>query len=842
VYIFVYIIAKFSMYICYVCASQFVSIWKFRNHLQTHLVLGDLTRPVKCRQGECTSTFTKLFNFVRHLRQFHPPSKNFTDTSAPAVATAVQTLTGDVRMEYDTDLPVIHRRCDKDCRSNLQQEATSMVAALRANSSIPYSVIPEIVQSVDSMIGTTVDFFHSQTVNLLLDCGVSDEVLTTVKSSLQQQCDTLNQPLSCLSTRYRQDQLFDAHPLAVKPETVVLGHRFESRNSVTRSVYDSFQYVSVEATLRSLLANCQYVTLLLNDKCTPGLITDCWDGLLYKRHPVLSDNSKFCIAIQLFYDGMGTTNPLRGQSSMCNVGVFYFIVKNLPNMCNSCFSNVHLVSLCYAQDLKTYGFDAVLGKFVREMKHLSESGFTGSFPVLGTRTVYVSLVQVAGDNLALNGLLGFIESFSVDYFCTMCNASQADIQCKFHETDFELRSVAAYNEDAAQVKSSKLLHIHGVKNNCVLNEIPGFHAVNNFSLDIMHIILEGIAPVELSCVIFHLCKNYHMLSVSEINSRVQNFWSIINVEKCNKPPELNPIDKPGRLYPSMKAIQCWALMKYLPLLLGDCVPADDQHWLFLLHLCELVDILFAPTFTPGMISYLRELIADHLCLFVELYGAGETGIRLKPKHHLLIHLPTIIQQSGPLVGTNCMRYELKNSFFKRCSHIICNFTNVCKTLAYRHQQYSLFSKLSNSHCRDAFVVDHSSSRPVCMLDCADALCMHFGIQETDDVSVTSRISRASVVYKVGQHLTIGFEEEPVFGKIEHFICVQHTDDWFVVVSCLKTIDFVSHFHSYSVQEIVPKSYKVLTFADLPDFHAVCFCKKTVHGRTMHFVRLPYHIV
>jgi len=32
---------------------------------------------------------------------------------------------------------------------------------------------------------------------------------------------------------------------------------------------------------------------------------------------------------------------------MCNVGVFYFIVKNLPNAVNSCFANVHLVALCY---------------------------------------------------------------------------------------------------------------------------------------------------------------------------------------------------------------------------------------------------------------------------------------------------------------------------------------------------------------------------------------------------------------------------------------------------------------------------------------------------------------
>ena len=147
----------------------------------------------------------------------------------------------------------------------------------------------------------------------------------------------------------------------------------------------------------------------MSDTCTPGLISDCWDGLLHKHHPSLSNKSQFCIALQLFYDGMGTTNSLHNQSSLCNVGVFYFIIKNLPNVVNSCFSNVHLVSLCYSQDLKTYGFCAVLSKLVKEIKHLSETGFAGSSPVLGMRTVYVSLVLVAGDNLALNSLLGFID-------------------------------------------------------------------------------------------------------------------------------------------------------------------------------------------------------------------------------------------------------------------------------------------------------------------------------------------------------------------------------------------------------------------------------------------------
>jgi len=700
-----------------------------------------------------------------------------------------------------------------------------------------------IVDAVDSMISMTADYFQSETVKVLHDAGVSSEVIASVECSLQRQGDTLTKPLDFLSTRYKVDKYFDTHPLAVKPETVVLGQRLETRNGIAKSVYDSYEYISVEATLRSLLVNPQYVSMLLHDKYTPGFITDCWDGLLCKQHPIISDTTRFCIVIQLFYDGMGTTNPLRGQSSMYNVGVFYFVVKNLPNIVNSCFSNVHLVSLCYAPDLKTYGYAAVLSKFVTEMKRLSLEGFTGNFPGLGTQRVYVSLLQVACDNLALNGLLGYIESFSVDYFCTICYATQEQIQCKFYEDEYELRSVVKHANDVAQIASSNALtHCHGVKLDCILHQIPGFHATQNFSLDIMHIVLEGIIPTELSCILFYLCREYQSISLVEISARIRSLWSVINVDKCSKPPDLNPIDKPGRLYPSMKAVQSWALLRYLPLAIGDMVPASDPHWQFLLHLSELVDILFCPIFTNGMVEYLRELIADHLAMFCELYREGKNGVRLKPKHHLLIHLPTVILKSGPLVGMNCLRYELKNSFFKRCAHIMCNFTNVCHTLAYRHQQYSLFAKLSNFSMRNTVVVRRTSCDIAGDYDCADVLCSHFGIEKTDDVCIAQRIERASVSYSTGQHVIMGIGEEPLFGKIEFFVCTQSSDDWCIVVSCLQTIDFNAHYHSYSVRYVCPKVYKVFTFDSLVDFHAVCCYRKGSAEKAQYFVRLPYHVV
>ena len=103
----------------------------------------------------------------------------------------------------------------------------------------------------------------------------------------------------------------------------------------------------------------------------------------------------------------------------------------------------------------------------------------------------------------------------------------------------------------------------------------------------------------------------------------------------------------------------WALLKYLPVFMRNLVPADDPHWLFMLQLCELVDFVLAPTFTKGMVAYLREIISDHLTAFQSLYGHI---CKLKPKHHFLVHMPTIILNKERAIGYNEL-FTLRNEEF-----------------------------------------------------------------------------------------------------------------------------------------------------------------------------------
>jgi len=819
------------MFICYICHSLLASIVLLRSHFNGHAAIGELSLPVKCCQGSCKATFATINNLIRHVRHFHGTLSSSASVFADNRAT-IETSSSNIVQRKDTDDVSV------DWLDKIKLEGTSLVASLRAKGNIPQSAICDVVQAFNSMSESMVEHFQQVTSSTLLAAGGDESTVTTIRTMLNDHVVSVKEPLHFLSSTYKQDTYFDKHPLAVKPETVDFCPRYETSSGVSRVVYDSFQYISVKSTLRSLLRNEQLVKLLLNDRYKPGLMREFSDGKSFARHSLFNDSSKLTIMLQVFYDDMGTTNPLRGNSVMCNVGAFYYTLQNLPPYYNSCHANVHLLALCYSADLKRYGFDPVIAKFVSEINRLSTDGFCGCFPLLGQRQVFVGLCNIAGDNLALNSLFGFVESFSGDYFCTMCLCTKADVQEKFYENEFVTRTVSTYNKDIAKLESSsRLLHSRGVKKKCLLNSVHGFHVTLNFSLDPMHVLLEGIVPVELGCVLYSLCVQKKLFTIDEFNMRMSYFWSAINVDRRYRPPELSSPEEGHKIGPSMKAIQCWSLLKYMPLIIGDVVPESDPYWQFMLHLGHLVDLVFAPTFTAGMIAYLREVIADHLFTMKELYGDVCT---LKPKHHLMVHFPTIIEHSGPLVGMSCMRYEMKHCFFKRCAHSMYCFRNIAKTLAYRHQQFSLYANLTGAHIREHVTVSSYSVVTVFSLPFGSVVARHFNIELTDSIFVANRLSRASVEYSHQQHIVVDIHDDglPLFGCIQCFVFDKSSDTWALVICKCSTAAFVSHYHGYVVERSSPSLYEVVNFSDLIDHHPVCAYKK--HEQT--FIRLQYHVV
>lgn len=83
------------------------------------------------------------------------------------------------------------------------------------------------------------------------------------------------------------------------------------------------------------------------------------------------------------------------------------------------------------------------------------------------------------------------------------------------------------------------------------------------------------------------------------------------------------------------ASQMWCLSRLLPLIIGQLVPEDDDHWKNFLLLLRITDFVFSPVLSRTSAMYLVYLIDDYLQTFVELYP----HCKIIPKQHYMVHIP-----------------------------------------------------------------------------------------------------------------------------------------------------------------------------------------------------------
>ncbi len=85
-----------------------------------------------------------------------------------------------------------------------------------------------------------------------------------------------------------------------------------------------------------------------------------------------------------------------------------------------------------------------------------------------------------------------------------------------------VRTKELHAEHCQRMQSNPSLpYVMGVKKSCLLNSLQYFHTTANFSVDIMHDILEGVAQFEMKLLIQHLIQNYTTLA--EVHRRIQSF-------------------------------------------------------------------------------------------------------------------------------------------------------------------------------------------------------------------------------------------------------------------------------------------------------------------------------
>ncbi|KAL7873590.1 hypothetical protein AOLI_G00126610 [Acnodon oligacanthus] len=163
------------------------------------------------------------------------------------------------------------------------------------------------------------------------------------------------------------------------------------------------------------------------------------------------------------------------------------------------------------------------------------------------------------------------------------------------------------------IRNQSLPYVFDVKSSCLLNSLQYFHTTENFSVNVMHDVLEGVAQYELK-LLFEYLKEKHVTS-GELHSRMQNF-DYGFMERNNRPAALSLCEKSNNL--GLNAVQSWCLLRNVPLIFGDLVTSTDTHWDLLLLLFQIVNIIFSPMLSHIFV-YLKHLIVEHHKLFKLLF-------------------------------------------------------------------------------------------------------------------------------------------------------------------------------------------------------------------------------
>nr|XP_021323512.1 uncharacterized protein LOC108180038 [Danio rerio] len=448
--------------------------------------------------------------------------------------------------------------------------------------------------------------------------------------------------------------------------------------------------------------------------------------------------------------------------------------------------------------ISKHGFDKILEPLVKDISSLETNGI--QIPLF-YHAVYGTIVQVTGDNLGIHSLFGFVESFSARYCCHFCLLEKEHFQTVFCEDSpkISVRTKELHSEHCERMQSNPSLpYVMGVKRSCLLNSLEYFHTTANFSVDIMHDILEGVAQYEMKLLIQHLIDNY--TTSAEVQRRIQSF-NYGFLEQNNKHPGVELKESSNDL--GLNAIQSWCLLRYLPIMFGDLVCPNDQHWYLFILLLQIINIVFSSVISSGITIYLKHLISEHHSLFKHLFPDRN----LLPKRHFMVHYPTCMQKIGPVLHCWFMCYEGKHNVFKKQ---LKNFKNITKTLAKKHQ-------CQMAYIWQTFDPNYVKLGPDKMVPLNE---MEVSVEMAEKLNVPLWTKVLSVkwvkfcgnTYRSGLAVCVKFQNDmPVFHAIQNV--VTRDERILFITTALETSCLVEPVHAYKVAQTIETCY-VLELNDI----------------------------
>lgn len=796
--------------LCNLCSKAFASCKPYLTHLRLAHALHYIGSTVNCGQEGCPRSFKSFRYFKSHLEKHHP---YLFSQACGNVEDKVSSL-ADQNMSCEG---IDHIKCasaeSDESVIDLSASFMNLVGQLQCKANISHANIQTLVENMAVFMEDIAQFCILKVKNLLSILEVNHDL--SAAQTCFSEIKSLPSILTPVSSKFKRKQYLKQSGYLVEPVELVLGTRNETRYvsasgcNIASVVQDTMQYIPLDLLLGTIISDPGCMKAMKpqasRNVASNGQIIDSFtDSKVYRNHPFFAKHPDG-LALNMYVDAFETTNVLGSHTGIHKMEGLYVSIQNFSNEYNSRLDSIFLVALWYAQDVKTYGYEKILGNVVVSLQQL-ESDNGAVVHIRGQDIVVrACMVLLSADNLGFNALFGFSESFSATRYCRFCNCTRDDANCFLTESELKLRDKCSYNGAVELAKNPNYdWMITGIKRGCPFNQLRYWHVTENFVVDVMHDVLEGIAHFELSLILNALAKDKSVrLSLDHINSALTYFdYSL--ADKNSRPPTLSSFDTIR-----MSASEMWCFLRNITLLIGHRVPREQEHWILLLKLLDICDIVFAPAITENMCNFLVHLVQEHHVHLKELLGSEK---RLLPKHHFMVHYAMCMRNSGPPVRYWSMRFEARHQVFKDLAKSTHCFKNLCKTLAVRFQMALAVKCMYQKFGIDGIGVGPTRQVFISSLgdSMSDLISSKLRMCGQDHVFVADWLTVGHYTFKPNA-VTINamLEGVPQFGIVVLILNVEKK--FYFIEESLETIHYDEHFHAYAVKHLEPKR---LSFVDL----------------------------
>uniref|UniRef100_A0A1Y1NC62 C2H2-type domain-containing protein n=1 Tax=Photinus pyralis TaxID=7054 RepID=A0A1Y1NC62_PHOPY len=786
---------------CKVCSTIFQNI----NSLITHMRILHRAQDNDsfiCGEPLCNRNFSSLRTYRQHLKvhvECVPINERNTTVDNSILATNLEVQCND----SNTNASIISQQINQqinDIENNLesttfQNSFFDFADILKKNKLLFLCQI----YNVNTFNRKDVDNIMNMVSNLLLKpldmlkkfCVNLDSLSERDKFEFKKYFNEFENMFSNFESDYLRLKYLEQAGSFVPPTQLIIGQHLEKSDPIAKNY--TAQFISLKAILQKFFAldnvlddTLTYISSLEKKSGVSNIIqTKFWKDKIscYDAHDIV-------LPLFLYYDDFEAGNPLGSHAGVHKIGTIYFSIPCLPIYYRSQLENIFLTQLFHSSDLKSFGEAVMFSKLVDELNELKRQGIKVSTPQREVH-LYFCMTLILGDNLGLNTILGFQQSFVANSFCRFCKCLRTETQSLFEENSSFLRNVQNYTADVAENNA----YLTGVKYSTILNNVDSFHVTLNFSADLAHDIFEGVGVFIMSHLLYEFVLVDKFFDNDTLNHKIEYFNFNRN---DNKPPVIS-LESIKKKILKMSASEMKCFILNFSLMMAHLIPEGNKHWNIYLLLRDVLHIALSLRVTPDQPIKLKSLIYELCFQFKDLFS-----VLLKPKFHFLTHYPTIMEKIGPLSQTNTLRYESKHRQLKLAANVISSRVNITRSLAIKHQLQLSLRFSSNTGFTNSINYSKSFKKYSSITDLYNKkFANHSNVSENlkmfeDNIIRVGRISTNSIAFQEGDIILIDFQDQPTFGKIRDIIINQSEKICFIC-ELLHTIGFNRHFYAFEVE-------------------------------------------